>query len=350
MQGKLCCTKREHYDKQLFKLERRVLEFLPRVSELKTRNYDILILDPLKEGIIHNTWIRCHTLMHHENKTEVVFLHGFGGSTCTYLTFFNQLSKHYSVHSIDLLGMGCSGKPDISWEKLNEFQAVDIMVKSIEQWRAKIGIEKINFVGHSLGSLFSLAYAKQYPQRVGSIIGMSTPCVAPEPVEFDASKLKLPLKRKMMKWFWTFMNKKYIKGHTAFSMMPLRTVINFWLNGRQSYSEEQKKAVTEFLSVKIWDKHFSSDIIPVLMGYLGYAKEYIVTDVLQEVMQIPDIKVKIYFGDKDWLDYKLFKKAIDALDIGIETVVLKDIGHQIPNLIPTKIADIVAKDFKEFDI
>ena len=112
------------------------------------------------------------------------------------------------------------------------------MVESIEKWRAKLGLTNLNLVGHSLGSLFTFSYAKKYPQHVSNIIGMATPCVTKEPVTFDASKLKLPLKRKMMKWFWTFMNKKIITGHTAFSMMPLRTITNFWLKGRSNYTKE----------------------------------------------------------------------------------------------------------------
>jgi hypothetical protein len=122
------------------------------------------------------------------------------------------------------------------------------------------------------------------------------------------------------------------------------------LKGRSNYTEAQKKAVCEFLSVKIWDKNFSSDIIPVIMGYLGYAKAYKLTDILPEVMQIPGIKLKIYYGEKDWLDYKLFKSVLDQLDIGVQTFILKGIGHQIPNLIPMKIADFVARDFFDFKI
>lgn len=154
------------------------------------------------------------------------------------MEFFSELSKENSVHSLDLLGMGCSGKPDIQWFKLNEQQAVDVMVESLEQWRKAMKLTKMNLVGHSLGSLFSFSYAKKYPQHVSSIIGMATPCIVKEPIEFDASKLKLPIKRKMMKWFWTFMNKKHIKGHTAFSMMPMRTIISYWLKGRSNYTEE----------------------------------------------------------------------------------------------------------------
>lgn len=96
------------------------------------------------------------------------------------------------------------------------------MVSSFELLRKGIGLSEMNIVGHSLGALFSLSYARKYPQHVNSIMALSAPCVIKKPEEFDPKKLKLPLKRRLMKYFWTFMDKKYIQGHTAFSMMPLR--------------------------------------------------------------------------------------------------------------------------------
>lgn len=82
-------------------------------------------------------------------------------------------------------------------------------------------------------------------------MALSVPCMIKKPEEFDPKKLKLPLKRKLMKYFWTFMDKKYIQGHTAFSMMPLRLITKYWLNGRAIYKEEEKKAICEFLSTKL---------------------------------------------------------------------------------------------------
>jgi hypothetical protein len=65
-------------------------------------------------------------------------------------------------------------------------------------------------------------------------------------------------------------------------------------------------------------------------------------------MQIPNINVKLYYGEKDWLGFKVYKKTLDGLNLGIETEVLKGTGHQIPNLIPEEIAQRIAQDLQGF--
>lgn len=101
------------------------------------------------------------------------------------------------------------------------------------------------------------------------------------------------------------------------------------------------------MSVKFWDKNFSSDIIPVMMGYLGYAKDYDLISFLPDIVN-SGIKVKIYYGVNDWLGYKVYKKAIDRLNLGIETIILEGTGHQIPNLIPVDMSEIISKDLISF--
>ena len=244
--------------------------------------------------------------------------------------------------------MGCSGKPSIKWPKLNGLQVVSIQVEAIEQLRQALGIVKFNFVGHSLGSLYQICYAQNYPNNVESLIGMSTPCMIAEPIQFDSKLLKLPMKRKMMKWFWEFMDKQYITGHTAFSMMPLKQLINFWLKGRSNYSTEQKKDICDFLSHKLWDKNFASDVVPALMGYLGYAKDFTGISIVRQLLLDTDIKIKLFYGENDWLLYKEYLEAFRLLKLKIDFQVIEDTAHQIPNLIPEKITALIAQTYLDF--
>ena len=54
-----------------------------------------------------------------KSKQTVLFVHGFGGSSATYHSFISELSDKFETYSFDLLGMGCSGKPEIEYIKLS---------------------------------------------------------------------------------------------------------------------------------------------------------------------------------------------------------------------------------------
>jgi pimeloyl-ACP methyl ester carboxylesterase len=40
----------------------------------------------------------------------MVLLHGFGGTSMTYVRFFKNLKNYYRMHAIDALGVGHSSK------------------------------------------------------------------------------------------------------------------------------------------------------------------------------------------------------------------------------------------------
>lgn len=348
MQGKLCCKKRSNYDRHLQILEKNILVQSDFIHKLKTKDIPIEVFNPITKKT-EESWIHTHIIPHNNpNRPTITFLHGFGGSSATYLDFLKPLSNYFNVISIDLLGMGCSGKPDLKWIKLTPKQIIDIFVSSLEQWRKGMKItRKIDFLGHSLGSYFATFYAAKYPERVNSICGMSTPCVTPPPPGFNPKDLNLDTKRKMMYYFWSFMNKRLVKGHTAFSLMPMKFLVNFWLKGRSKYTEEKKKAIVEFLSTMFWDSRFSSDIITGLMGYLGYTDKMPMTLALKKLADKENIKLKYFYGDKDWLDFKEFVREIKEMELHADVEIVEGIAHQMPKLEPERICDLVKGFYDE---
>jgi cardiolipin-specific phospholipase len=52
-------------------------------------------------------------------------------------------------------------------------QAESFFVDSLEEWRQKMGLEKMTLIGHSLGAYFSVVYALKYPTRVNKLILLS---------------------------------------------------------------------------------------------------------------------------------------------------------------------------------
>jgi len=83
------------------------------------------------------------------------------------------------VYAVDWLGMGRSARVPFTVKAKREdipgrvHEAESFFVDSLEEWREKVGLEKMTLVGHSLGAYFSVVYALKYPTRVNKLILLS---------------------------------------------------------------------------------------------------------------------------------------------------------------------------------
>ena len=239
------------------------------------------------------------------SKGKVVFLHGFGGSSATSYMFLDEISEDYETICFDWLGMGCSSKPDFSYIKMNAQQVIDLFTEVLKTWIHEADIGDFHLVAHSLGAYISGFYLASNLTKALSFTTVSCAGATKEPADFQENlkKLQLPMMRKAMKHFWTFMNKGYITGYTAFSMMPLEWIISKWAHGRLGVEGEAYNKLVKFIARMFWDKNYSSDIITRIFTYKAYA-----TIPVCEVMATIESKMKVFhvYGDKDWLDKSSF--------------------------------------------
>jgi len=97
------------------------------------------------------------------DKPTVILEAGNGGFSTQWVHIQNELSKHMQVISYDRAGYGWS---DASPNHVDLTQNVQDLQNALDQ----LGIEPpYIFVGHSMGGLFNLSYASQYPDN---IVGM----------------------------------------------------------------------------------------------------------------------------------------------------------------------------------
>ncbi|PSN29764.1 Protein ABHD4 [Blattella germanica] len=129
------------------------------------------------------------SLNEESDKTPIVLLHGLGAGVALWCLNLDSLAEQRPVYAIDLLGFGRSSRPSFSSKSL---EAEKQLVKSVEEWRREMQLNRIILLGHSLGGFLAASYAMHYPERVKHLI-LADPWGFPEkPADFQ-QKFSIPL-------------------------------------------------------------------------------------------------------------------------------------------------------------
>ena len=120
-----------------------------------------------------------------KSNPQIVLIHGFGGSGMIFFRLFKRLKERYHVILIDLLGMGCSSRPEFLARTKDE--AEEYYIQSIEKWREKMEIDQLNIVAHSFGAYVASRYTLRYPEKVKKLILWSPHGMEPKPEDYEES-------------------------------------------------------------------------------------------------------------------------------------------------------------------
>jgi pimeloyl-ACP methyl ester carboxylesterase len=150
---------------------------------------------------------------------NLVYIHGFLGSSWIYEELIEYFSKSYRVIAIDHLGHGKSEKPETEKYELTE------LAQYLEQTLLKIiGDEKIILHGHSMGGMIALIYAinPNLAKRLDGLILMATAPILQNPgliqyiEDIRAGKMKI-IDREVVETIFINLcfNRKYRKKNPA---------------------------------------------------------------------------------------------------------------------------------------
>lgn len=125
----------------------------------------------------------------HGRKETVILLHGLGSSAANWREVSPLIDKSKNVICLDLLGFGSSPKP--TWAKYSVSEQVGAIRRTLRSY----GIYgHITIVGHSLGALIAVEYAKRYPNQVSSLVLCSMPLYTNEAMLAQEADLKPSLR------------------------------------------------------------------------------------------------------------------------------------------------------------
>lgn len=109
-------------------------------------------------------------------RATLVFLHGLGNSGRTWDEVAAGLPDDVNIITVDLLGFGDSPQPD--WAVYDARTQARSLAKTLLTLGAR---QRVILVGHSMGSLVAVEFAKRFPLAVNSLILCSPPLYNVDP-------------------------------------------------------------------------------------------------------------------------------------------------------------------------
>jgi pimeloyl-ACP methyl ester carboxylesterase len=135
----------------------------------------------------------------------LLMLHGWGGSSLSFIGVSGSLEERYRLLTPDLPGFGFSEAPPVAWGSSDYARVMAELIKSS-------GFESVDVLGHSRGGTIALALATAYPELVKRLVIVASPILRLPPeaglrraslrysLVKGLSKVVPPLRERMLDW------------------------------------------------------------------------------------------------------------------------------------------------------
>lgn len=215
----------------------------------------------------------------------ILFLHGGGVSTRSYLSIIKTLSHHYQILAPDLPCFGLSDVPPAIWNLENYGQAIKALVD-------KCNLKNITVIGHSFGGGVALHTASQ-TTRISQLILVDALTTTP-PFNFTAlcwrSIFLQTLEYLLYPRYWSVNLTKAIDILLSFTPKLLKLKQILQVIKHSAYSHYHILTKIKVPTLILWGK--DDTVLPLSLGRLAHRK-------------IKGSKLAIVKGRHDWcLAYK----------------------------------------------
>ena len=193
----------------------------------------------------------------------LVFVHGYAGSLAYWREVLKLLPEEYRAYALDLRGHGQSGQPG-SYQ-LPEF------VEDIYAFTQELGIEKLTYVGHSLGGKIGYQFALDHPDVLKGLF-----LVAPAPAhDFVPPDERAGMTAQILSMFGS---PEMIRGYLAqASMAPLsEELVNELVIGMMAADPVAKEECIEWWTGTNLERDLADIRVPTLI--LAGAKDSLPLD------------------------------------------------------------------------
>ncbi|MGD0624229.1 MAG: alpha/beta fold hydrolase [Thermodesulfobacteriota bacterium] len=108
--------------------------------------------------------------IHYQEKGSgfpLVLIHGLNGDLTAWGLVMPELAKHYRTLALDVRGHGHSGKPDQPYS-IQQFS------DDLQEFLQRLQVPKAHILGLSMGGAIAQQFALDYPEKVRSLVLVST--------------------------------------------------------------------------------------------------------------------------------------------------------------------------------
>lgn len=162
---------------------------------------------------------------------DVVFLQSYlFGNHADWWGWMPTLTASYRVIRLDRRGSGLSEKPDRTWEaKVEDFLSDFIGILDA------LSINRVNYIGESLGGVLGIAFAALHPERVRSLVLCHTPCRINDAIQSrmrESGSNGPELVRRMGSWSYT--RSRWIQNHLRAGRSETELLRSLWFAEQRS--------------------------------------------------------------------------------------------------------------------
>jgi len=259
-----------------------------------------------------------------EDKTlePLVLVHGFGGGVGLWVLNYEALASKRKVYAFDLLGFGQSSRPKFSTDPDG---AEKEFVVSIEEWRRKMGIDKMVLLGHSFGGYLSACYALEHPQNVKNLI-LADPWGFPERDPEKQRKLPIWVKG-LVTLLRPFNPLALVRASGPWGPSLVKKVRSDFNERFKVLDEENEVPILDYIYHCNADYPSGETAFKLLSDNLGYAHRPMLKRIHALDASVP---VNFIYGARSWMDHASGRVAQSILQKNqVEVYSVKGAGHHV---------------------
>ncbi|XP_069796942.1 (Lyso)-N-acylphosphatidylethanolamine lipase isoform X2 [Narcine bancroftii] len=270
----------------------------------------------------HQIWTLTLGMERGSDDPPLVLVHGFGGGLGLWIQNLECLSRRRQLLAFDLLGFGRSSRPSFPSEpELVEAE----FVRSIEEWRAELGIPAMVLLGHSLGGYLAASYSIQHPERVKHLI-LVDPWGFPERPADQAEMWKPPVWVKALAAVLGRFN--FLAVLRAAGPWGPAMVQRFRPDLKSKYADMfQDNSILEYVYHCNAQTPSGEAAFKVLSEAFGWAKR----PMLGRIHLIPkEIPITLIYGSRSWIDSSSGERVRSLRpDSYVKTVSIEGASHHV---------------------
>ncbi|KAJ2452833.1 hypothetical protein EV183_002642 [Coemansia sp. RSA 2336] len=318
---------------------------------------------------------------------NLVMTHGYFTGLGFFFRNYHELSQvpNWNIYSIDWLGMGRSSRPRYhsrraESEDARVAHAENFFVESLEEWRKRVGIERMTLCGHSFGGYMSALYALKHPDRVEKLVLISpigipepppdydeklrqgfgparrrsAPADKPSTPEYepaeDSNDSSAPPSRSRIMWFRLAMGlweRNFAPQWIVRSAGPFgRRLIDWYVNRFKWLSESQRTALAAYAHQISVLPGSSESALGDILKPGAFARRPLVHRL--DAIAVPTV---FMYGANDWVDFTGAQQVIRRIAGRVPTrlVHIPDAGHNLHLENPTDFNQFLVSEMRALE-